>query len=244
MKISRLIAFLLVIAPLNFMFSQEIEARLGGNTTSQGFSVKDNLNNTLLRVTGQGNVGIGTISPIRKLDVNGSIGWGTTNAVLQTDQGASIELRGNGIPYIDFSNDPTSDYDVRLMLNSNNILEIDGDVGIGTDNTNGYKLAVAGNLVAEEIVVKLRQNWPDYVFKKDYEKPNINELENYINDNGHLPNIPDEQKVGKEGINVGEMQVTLLEKIEELTLYIIEQHKKIDRLEKDYDMLKKKIDLN
>lgn len=243
MKISYyIITLLLIILPLNSMFSQEIEAKLSGNTSSQGFSVKDNLNTTLLRVTGQGFVGIGTINPLMKLQVNGSLGWGTTNAVLRTDQGASIELRGDGTPYIDFSNNSVSDYNVRLILNQNNILEIDGDVGIGTPTTNGYKLAVAGNVVAEEIVVKLKGNWPDYVFNEKYEKLEIKELENYISENGHLPKIPDAEKVRKEGINISEIQAKLLEKIEELTLYLIEQDKKIEKLENDYELLKKKID--
>jgi len=230
--------------PLSSAFSQEIEAKLSGATSEQGFSVKDNANNTLFRVLGQGNVGIGTTNPLAKLDVNGSIGWGTSKAFLTDDQGASIELRGNGTPYIDFSNNSASDYEARLILNSNNILEIDGNVGIGTNNTNGYKLAIGGNVVAEEIVVKLKNNWPDYVFNENYKKTNLGELEKYISDNGHLPNIPNSDKISNDGINLGEMQAKLLEKIEELTLYLIEQNKKIEKLENDYQMLKEKMSSN
>jgi hypothetical protein len=239
-----IISLLLIILPLNYVFPQEIEAKLSGNTSGEGFSVKDNLNNTLFRITGEGNVGIGTTNPLRKMQVNGALGWGTTNAVLQTDQGASIELRGDGSPYIDFSNNLVSDYNVRLVLNRNNILEIDGNVGIGTSNANGYKLAVGGNVIAEEIVVKLKENWPDYVFNKNYEKPKLKELENYILDNGHLPKIPNSENVSKEGINIGEIQIKMLEKIEELTLYLIEQDKKLEKLENDYELLKKKFDSN
>ena len=239
-----MISLLLIILPLNYVFPQEIEAKLSGNTSGEGFSVKDNLNNTLFRITGEGNVGIGTINPLRKMQVNGALGWGMTNAGLQTDQGASIELRGDGSPYIDFSNNLVSDYNVRLVLNRNNILEIDGDVGIGTSNANGYKLAVGGNVIAEEIVVKLKENWPDYVFNNNYEKPELKELENYIRDHGHLPKIPNAENVSKEGINIGEIQIKMLEKIEELTLYLIEQDKKLEKLENDYVLLKKKIDSN
>lgn len=241
MKISYCFAIsLLVILPFNYMNSQT-QTELNGTTTDQGFSIKDNLNNTLLKVTNNGNVGIGVTNPTKKLEVNGSIGWGTNGAVLNNDQGSSIELRGTGTPYIDFSNDLTSDYKARLILNSNNVLEVDGNVGIGTANTNGYKLAVGGNVVAEEVVVKLKENWPDYVFHKDYKKTNLDELENYIHENGHLPNIPDAKEVDKEGINVGEVQTKLLEKIEELTLYLIEQNKKIEKLENDVAVLKKKM---
>jgi len=163
---------------------------------------------------------------------------------LGTDQGASIELRGIGTPYIDFSNDSVSDYNARLILNKNNTLEIDGNVGIGINSTHGYKLAVAGNVIAEEIVVKLKEDWPDYVFNKNYKQPKIDELENYIYNNRHLPGIPDAEEISKKGINVGEIQIRLLQKIEGLTLYIIDQNKKIEKLENDYEILKKKINSN
>jgi hypothetical protein len=244
MKMSYCItALLLILVPLNSVFPQKAETKLTGATSEEGFSIK-NQNNTLLKVTNEGNVGIGTTNPTKKLEVNGSIGWGAGNAVLTGDQGASIELRGIGTPYIDFSNDLTSDYKARLILNSNNNLEIDGNVGIGTANTNGYKLAIGGNIVAEEVVVKLKENWPDYVFHKDYKKTNIDELENYIRNNGHLPNIPDAKEISTQGVNVGEVQAKLLEKIEELTLYIIDQNKKIVKLEDGIEQLKKKIEGN
>ena len=232
--------FLMIIFPFNYINSQT-QTKLNGTTSDQGFSIKDNLNNTLLKVTNDGNVGIGVTNPTKKLEVNGSIGWGAGNAALTGDQGASIELRGTGTPYIDFSNDLTSDYKARLILNSNNILEVDGNVGIGTANTNGYKLAVGGNVVAEEVVVKLKENWPDYVFSKNYKKTNLDELENYIHEKGHLPNMPDAKEISTQGVNVGEVQAKLLEKIEELTLYLIDQNKKIEKLENDVAALKKKV---
>lgn len=238
-----LITLLLVVLPLDLTFSQENVSKLSEISSDDGFSIKNNSNNTLLKVTPQGNVGIGTTNPIKKLQVNGDIGWGTTNAVLRTDQGASMELRGWGKPYIDFSNNEFSDYDVRLIL-TNNILEIVGNVGIGTDDTHGYKVAIDGNVVAEEIVVKLKNNWPDYVFNDSYLKPDLGKLEKYIKKNRHLPNIPTTEDVCNNGINIGEMQTKLLEKIEELTLYIIEQDKKIEKLEKDYGLLKKKANRN
>lgn len=114
----------------------------------------------------------------------------------------------------------------------------DRNVGIGTTETQGYRLAVAGKIVAEEIKVALQNNWPDYVFLKDYSLPNLYEVEKYIRKNGHLKNIPGSKEVEDSGINLGEMNGLLLRKIEELTLYTIDQQKKIDNLEKNYNEIR------
>ncbi len=103
-----------------------------------------------------------------------------------------------------------------------------GNVGIGTNDTKGYKLAVAGKVIAEEIKVSLIENWPDFVFEKNYELNTIKSLEHFININGHLPGIPSKNDVIETGIYLGEMDSKLLMKIEELTLYIIEMNKKIE----------------
>ncbi|MCG8306670.1 MAG: hypothetical protein MI975_04705 [Cytophagales bacterium] len=117
-----------------------------------------------------------------------------------------------------------SDQAVEKLCNN---LYCDGEnVGIGTNDTKGYKLAVAGNIITEEVKVMLQHNWPDFVFKDDYVLSDLKDLEDYIKTNGHLPNIPSAEFVTKEGYNLGEMDSKLLEKIEELTLYLIEQHEK------------------
>ena len=108
-----------------------------------------------------------------------------------------------------------------------------GNVGIGTDDIPGvYKLAVNGSMVATELKVKLQANWPDYVFEKDYPLVPLPELEKSIQQTGHLPGIPSAGEVkANDGMEVGEMQVRLLEKVEELTLYIIQLEKRIKELE-------------
>ena len=111
------------------------------------------------------------------------------------------------------------------------VINPDGNIGIGTNETYGYKLAVNGAIITEEVTVKVRENWPDYVFNKNYKLLSINQLDRYIKDHGHLPEIPTIYDIKKEGLKVGEMQRLLLQKVEELTLYIIQQESRISSLE-------------
>nr|WP_299384848.1 fibronectin type III domain-containing protein [Allomuricauda sp.] len=98
-----------------------------------------------------------------------------------------------------------------------------GNVGIGTSTIpTAYRLAVNGKIISEEIKVQLQSTWPDYVFEEGYDLPSLKEIEKYIGTNGHLPNIPTSLEVKEHGIKVGEMNRLLLEKIEELTLYLID----------------------
>jgi len=110
-----------------------------------------------------------------------------------------------------------------------------GDVSIGTSNSNGNKLAVKGAIGCEEVVVKSGSswNWPDYVFANDYKLKSLQEVEEYIKENSHLPEIPSAQEIGKNGLMLAEMNMNLLKKIEEMTLYMIEQNKRIEKLEKE-----------
>jgi hypothetical protein len=117
-----------------------------------------------------------------------------------------------------------------------------GNVGIGTNlinNPNNYKLAVNGVIGAKAVKVEISTNtWADYVFNKDYKLKTLPELERFIKANNHLPNIPSAAEVEAEGIDMATMNIKLLEKIEELSLYIIEQNKRMDALEKKVDAKK------
>jgi hypothetical protein len=104
-----------------------------------------------------------------------------------------------------------------------------GNVGIGTSDTKGHKLAVKGSIIAEEIFTKLYYNWPDFVFEEQYALKSLAEVENFIQKNKHLPNVPSSKKIAENGINLGEMDAILLQKIEELTLYTIKQQKLIEQ---------------
>ncbi|WP_303316697.1 tail fiber protein [Flavivirga abyssicola] len=114
-----------------------------------------------------------------------------------------------------------------------------GNVGIGTI-TPDAKLAVKGNIHTNEVKVDLLGAVvPDYVFYKDYDLKTLTEVENYITKKGHLPNIPSAKQMEKEGIMLKEMNLKFLEKIEELTLYTINQEKDINKLKKENQDLKR-----
>ncbi|WP_214228806.1 hypothetical protein [Pedobacter sp. B4-66] len=107
----------------------------------------------------------------------------------------------------------------RMRISNN------GNVGIGTAKPNA-KLAVNGNIRAHEIKVETA-NWPDYVFAKDYQLPSLQKTEQHIKEKGHLPDIPSAEEVKANGVDLGEMNAKLLKKVEELTLYLIDQKKEI-----------------
>ncbi|MBQ3594747.1 MAG: hypothetical protein II981_05010 [Bacteroidales bacterium] len=105
-----------------------------------------------------------------------------------------------------------------------------GNVRIGAGTANPTKtLEVNGAIRSKEVLVEVA-NWSDFVFDKDYDLMTLKEVESYIKENGHLPDVPSAEEVKANGVEVGEMNAILLQKIEELTLYIIELEKKIEKL--------------
>jgi len=97
-----------------------------------------------------------------------------------------------------------------------------GNLGIGTTTVpSGYKLAVDGKIIAEEVQVEMSGSWPDHVFAEGYRLTPLAEVEAYIKANRHLPNMPSAAEVAENGVSLGDMQATLLQKVEELTLYVI-----------------------
>lgn len=105
-------------------------------------------------------------------------------------------------------------------------------MSIGTTKTNGSLLAVAGKISAEEVEVSFSSTWPDFVFSTSYELNTLAQVEEYINQHSHLPNVPSADEVAEKGINIAEMDAILLQKIEELTLYTIAQQKQLDEQKK------------
>jgi len=195
----------------------------GSGTTNAGYG------NTFLghqsggSATGSANVMIGQ-------NVSGG---GTATAPFTSSEKLFIDNSNTATPLIwgDFATD-------QLKLN--------GKVGIGavttfpttagTVNVSAYKLFVTGGILTDEVRVNLSTggSWADYVFAKDYNLKPLSEVEKFINENGHLPNVPSAKQVQEEGIALGEMAKIQQEKIEELMLYILQQNRRIEALENKF----------
>jgi hypothetical protein len=114
-----------------------------------------------------------------------------------------------------------------------------GDLRIGTTTAaTGYALSVNGKVACEEVLVQDIASWPDYVFKSDYKLRSLENLEESIKENGHLPGLPSASEIEANGLNLGNMQKQVVEKVEELTLYTIEQGKMLKELKKELETLK------
>ncbi len=127
--------------------------------------------------------------------------------------------------------------DATIKTNTRLFIHKDGNVGIGTTAVNGAKLSVEGIIRARRVLVNATP-WADYVFESTYNLMPISQLEEYITTNKHLPNMPTAEEVEKEGADLGEINRVLVEKVEELTLYIITLNKRMEQLEADNKVLK------
>ena len=231
---------------LTFFHGHSIDLQTGTNTPDSKKSS--------LYIDTEGNVGIGTRTPSEKLQVKGGIKIGSASTINNNSPGLVavsnddfiydnqyINQYGFGFHgYQDGSTsavDPLNSYisghfGIDFFTGSANRLRIhrDGTVTIGTTNRQpSFKLAVNGKIRAKEIQVDV--NWADYVFYKDYDLQTIEEVKSFIEKHGHLKNIPSASEAESKGVQLGVINSKLLEKIEELTLYIIQLNDRIKILE-------------
>ncbi len=168
-------------------------------------------------IFGEGKVGINTSDPDYTLHVNGDINF-------------------TGSLYEDGELFKTSPW----IESGENIVYQTGKVGIGTTNFVGnYGLYVNNGILTSEVMVLAPSVWYDFVFENNYSLMSLPDLESYINTNKKLPDVPSEKEVTENGYGLAEMNGILLKKVEELTLYILEQQKQIDALSKKVDNLNK-----
>lgn len=120
----------------------------------------------------------------------------------------------------------------------NHDLFVDGSGYITDDGEETHSLYIEGSSIAEEMFVKLKADWGDFVFHRDYGLMPLADLETYIDEKGHLPEMPTAAEVEKEGVKTGETLRLLTIKVEELTLYILQQQKEIDALKEKLEKTK------
>jgi hypothetical protein len=195
-----------------------------------------------------GNVGIGTNSPgallhVSKPDVSNVLIESTNSYI------AALDLKSNGKMW-EWSKRAPGEGDAiclyyydgtKWIFPTYLTVTTTGNVGIGTDDPKGYKLAVNGNAIFEQVKIKAFASWPDHVFAPNYHLRPLSEVEQYIQQNRHLPEVPSAADVKKNGLDVGNNQATLLKKIEELTLYLIEQNKEIEKKNTEVAELKEQL---
>jgi len=148
------------------------------------------------------------------------------NAALAPDNFCGIALRYNGLTnrldYLGDCAENTTLDNAQLIMS----MSREGHVGFGTAPDSIYRVQIAGDMRAEEIIVET--GWADFVFEDAYDLRPLNEVEAFIRENGHLPDIPNGTTIESNGLSVGDMSMRFMQKIEELTLYTIDQEKRLE----------------
>ncbi len=218
--------------------------QIGGYNTATNADERLNFYNSTsgnaMSITGDGRVGIGTTTPQDKF----SIYTPPNNAGLvhyDNDVKIATWVIGAG----------SGEYGGHLGTMSNHALHFftnnsaarvtllpNGNFGIGTTNP-AEKLSVNGTIRSKELKIEII-NWPDYVFADNYKLQSLYDVEKFIHTNKHLPNIPSAEDIQTNGLKVGEVQTKMMQKIEELTLYIIELNKRIEKLEVEKKLVTQK----
>ncbi|MBB5636305.1 hypothetical protein HDE68_002193 [Pedobacter cryoconitis] len=204
-----------------------------------------------MRITSEGNVGIGTITPNSKLQVAGTISTiniantvGSSVPVIYGSIGAAYSTWGVSMNHV-VEDAGANHYGMALLTTDSFLtgrtekmrIASNGNVGIGTTNPD-EKLAVNGTIHSKEVRVD-SNNWPDYVFHPQYNLPALGEVKAYIEKSKHLPEMPSAAQVEAKGLNLGEMNTLLTKKVEELTLYLLDKEDEVKMLRSNVKSLVK-----
>ncbi len=182
-----------------------------------------------IRFRNNGKVGIGGVNPTTKLEVKQS---GDS-----VDEGLRVVASGSSSTGNLFMQDNL--FKIQRGGQSNQlVLDNSGNVGIGTTSLS-HKLSVNGTIRSKEVIVET--GWSDFVFEDGYDLRSLDEVEDHIEEHGHLPDVPSASVVESEGLSVGEVQKIMMQKIEELTLYVIDLDKEVRDLKAENSALKEMI---
>ena len=229
------------VTSLNFYWSttgnigNNGDSNFVGNVDSVrlGFRTK---NIERLTILPTGNVGIGTKTPTAQFHTTGTVRL----AGLTSDSTKTRVLVSDTSGNLFYQN--VSSLNGRWQYANGTVYDSADNIAIGTSNPQGYKFAVNGTAIFTKVKVKTAGTWPDYVFAKDYHLPDLQELEDYLTKYRHLPDIASEEEVQRDGIDVGDHQAALLKKVEELTLYLIDENKQLkveaDQMKTQQDQMK------
>ncbi len=243
------LSLIAIVVAINFSYAQWT----GGPTGSVYYS--------------GGNVGIGTASPSTALQIGDFSNGAASNQLLIPGTYNFEQVRlgqiGNGNSALEFVNHTSvaPSYGIKFLVDVDHgapglqiqyappttsyaslgyvtglYMNLSGNVGIGTTNPD-QKLTVKGTIHSQEVIVDMNV-LPDYVFKPAYHLPTLTEIKTYIDQNHHLPEMPSAEQVAKDGLNLGDMNARLLKKVEELTLYLIEENKQNKIQQKEINQLK------
>lgn len=234
-----------ILMSVNNAGTTVVKGSAGLGNSDNVFEVRNSDNGVLFGVNSNGiqsngNQGMGTTATATsRLTVRGTSTLGDNTFIAEQNDGTpSIRVRNDGRVGIGNGTFPPPPGNVTTMDPMNDVkLHVWGSVQVGGQFNNfsfsgmNHRLSVDGAVVAREVRVTAN-DWADFVFKKSYNLPTLESVEQFITDNGHLPGIPSEQEVKENGVSLNDMQVKLLQKVEELTLYVIELKKQNERLEK------------